>query len=557
MVFIDGFEQPLRLLEDSDQAAQLFHAFHEQFNFIRLSFRPPWPPEQTVDVSVDQSRYASLLRWLIDGMRTWNAASDTKLARLTAMIVVAQVCDSGNALWNLLPDDIGANSNLVNQLTRVAASIDLTIVSAGGQPPPIREAEIVEASKADAKGDWANIMGGWRRFPPIFPSTLQTQTMRFLLRYARPQLLACLNKIQKTPLAFVLVQVFTPEQCLRLALESESPRFQFAAVYRSFTDQWRSHRAPTSGEAALLTALFIEVSKDPSCWDGWMLTLAQQPELQEALGKALVQVPDTALRGYVDAIRLWSRSVQPNPTRQSITSCLRAFCAEASLERRSLLWGMAYQRWCAWRFSDDGWRTAIQRSDLDSLDRMVPWDQVELGPGYRTDVLVKAGAPGTYFLRAKPLPLLASFKSLRSAARLSAVRNQDETPQDIIARFPRRIDVSPGDLIARIVVEGDPLEMKLPTPDQMKKAVPEFKPISDTEIKLPPEEVLFNMRGRRCDSNTGLCAPPNCLPGTPDCEQRFLAGSRGDQVFMPDTGRTFQLTRLIRERAPERLASVV
>lgn len=183
-------------------------------------------------------------------------------------------------------------------------------------------------------------------------------------------------------------------------------------------------------------------------------------------------------------------------------------------------------------------------ADGISLDRIVPWDQVELGPGYRTDVLVKAGAPGTYFLRAKPLPLLASFKSLRSAARLSAVRNQDETPQDIIARFPRRIDVSPGDLIARIVVEGDPLEMKLPTPDQMKKAVPEFKPISDTEIKLPPEEVLFNMRGRRCDSNTGLCAPPNCLPGTPDCEQRFLAGSRGDQVFMPDTGRTFQLNQL-------------
>ncbi|MCD9824042.1 hypothetical protein [Bradyrhizobium japonicum] len=364
--FIDGFEQPLRLLEDADQAAQLFHAFHEQFNFIRLSFRPPWPPEQSVDGAVDLTRYASLLRWLIDGMRIWDAASDSKLARLTAMIVVAQTCDSGNALWNLLPDDIGANSNLVNQLSRVAASIDLTIVSAGGQPPPIREAEIVEAFlKADAEGDWANIIGGWRRFPPIFPSALQTQTMRFLLRYARPQLLACLNKIQKTPLAFILAQVFTPEQCLQLALESESRRFQFAAVYRSFTDQWRSHRTPTSSETALLTDLLIEVSKDPSCWDGWMLALAQQPELQEALGRALIHVPDAALKAYVDAIRLWSRSVQPNPMRQSITNCLRAFCAGASLERRSVLWTIAFERWRAWRFSDNGLRTAIQRSDLD------------------------------------------------------------------------------------------------------------------------------------------------------------------------------------------------
>ncbi|NOJ44713.1 hypothetical protein [Bradyrhizobium archetypum] len=363
---IDGIEQPLRLLEDADQAAQLFHRFHEQFNFIRLSFRPPWPPDQTVDGAVDLTRYASLLRWLVGEMRTWDGTSDSKLARLSAIIVVAQVCDFGNALWNLLPDDVGTNGNLVNQMSRVAASIDLTIVSAGGHPPPIREAEIVEAFlTADAEGDWANIIGGWRRFPPIFPSALQTQTMRFLLRYARPQLFACLNKIQKTPLALILAQVFTPEQCLRLALESESRRFQFAAVYRSFTDQWQSRRTPTSNEAALLTDLLIEVSKDPSCWDGWMLALAQQPELQAALGRALVHVPDEALKGYVDAIRLLGRSVQPNPMRQSITNCLRAFCVGASLERRSVLWTTAFERWRAWRFSDNGWRTAIQRSDLD------------------------------------------------------------------------------------------------------------------------------------------------------------------------------------------------
>lgn len=366
IAFIDGFEQPLRLLEDGDQAAQLFHAFHEQFNFIRLTFRPPWLPEQAIEVSVDLSRYASLLRWSIDQMRIWDGASDSKLARLTAVIVVAQVCDSGNALWNLLPDDIGANGNLVNQLSRVAASIDLTIASAGGHPPPIREAEIVEAFlKADAEGDWANIIGGWRRFPPIFPSALQTQTMRFLLRYARPQLVACLNKIQKTPLAFILAQVFTPEQCFRLALESENPRFQFATVYRSFVDQRQSRRTLTINEATLLTDLLIKVSSDKLCWDGWMLALAEQPDLQMALGRALVHVPDAALKGYVEAIRLWSRSLQPNPMRQSITNCLRAFCAEASPERRSVLWTMAFERWSAWRFSDDGWRTAIQRSDLD------------------------------------------------------------------------------------------------------------------------------------------------------------------------------------------------
>jgi FtsP/CotA-like multicopper oxidase with cupredoxin domain len=190
----------------------------------------------------------------------------------------------------------------------------------------------------------------------------------------------------------------------------------------------------------------------------------------------------------------------------------------------------------------DGHKLNEVAADGTSLDRLVPWDQVELGPGYRTDVLVKAGAPGTYFLRSKPLPQHLSFRSLRSAVRLSAVRKLDEPPQDLIVQFPQRIAVSTGDLIARIVVEGDPLEMKLPTSDQLKKAVPEFKPIGDTDIKTPPEVVLFNMRGRICDPNTGRCPPPNCLAGSsPDCEQRFLAGPLGDQIFMPDAGRTFQL----------------
>ncbi|WP_456726686.1 hypothetical protein [Bradyrhizobium sp. USDA 3397] len=186
-----------------------------------------------------------------------------------------------------------------------------------------------------------------------------------MLRYARQQLLVCLNRVQKTPLAFILVQVFPAEQCLRLALESENPRFQFAAVYRSFADQLQSRRTPTADEAALLTDLFIEVSKDKVCWDGWMLALAEQPDLQEALGRALVHVPDAALKGYVEAIRLWSRPVQLNPMRQSVTNCLRAFYAEASSGRRSALWTIAFKRWNAWRFSDDGWRSAIQRSDLD------------------------------------------------------------------------------------------------------------------------------------------------------------------------------------------------
>lgn len=177
-----------------------------------------------------------------------------------------------------------------------------------------------------------------------------------------------------------------------------------------------------------------------------------------------------------------------------------------------------------------------------SLGRLVPWDQIELGPGYRTDVLVKAGAPGTYFLRSGPLPKLASFKSQRSALQLSARRGLNETPEAVIAQLPQLFADSPGNRIARIVVEGDPLEMKLPTVDQLKSVVPQLAPINDSDIKTPAEELLFIAERRIC--NDGYCPPPRCPIGTPDCEQRFLAGPKGDHVFMPDAGRTFQLNQV-------------
>jgi FtsP/CotA-like multicopper oxidase with cupredoxin domain len=192
----------------------------------------------------------------------------------------------------------------------------------------------------------------------------------------------------------------------------------------------------------------------------------------------------------------------------------------------------------------DGHKLFEVAADGISLGRSVQWDRLELGPGYRTDVLVKAGLPGTYFLRSGALPKRLSFKSLRSALRLAESRNLDESPQELIARLPQFIADDPGDRIARIVIEGDPVDMKLPSDDQLKPVVPrKLVPITDGEITTATEQLLFNMAFRTC-TNDGQCPLPKCKPGSTGCEQRFLAGANGDQVFMPDEGRTFRLNQV-------------
>ncbi|QOG21038.1 hypothetical protein [Bradyrhizobium sp. SEMIA] len=68
-------------------------------------------------------------------------------------------------------------------------------------------------------------------------------------------------------------------------------------------------------------------------------------------GKALVHVPDAALNGYVEAIRLRRGSVQPDPIKHRfIANCLKASCAEA----------LALLAAC-----DDGTCTVNKKLDLD------------------------------------------------------------------------------------------------------------------------------------------------------------------------------------------------
>jgi hypothetical protein len=116
-----------------------------------------------------------LLRWLLKEFREWRSASDPKFDRLAAILVVAQVCDFGQELWSLLPDDV-ENADLVKYFSEFVAKCDFSFFTRGFQKPPIWESEVVAAFlKADSDGDWVNIVGLWSKFPPFFVSAPQTE----------------------------------------------------------------------------------------------------------------------------------------------------------------------------------------------------------------------------------------------------------------------------------------------------------------------------------------------------------------------------------------------
>jgi len=96
-----------------------------------------------------------------------------------------------------------------------------------------------------------------------------------------------------------------------------------------------------------------------------------------------------------------------------------------------------------------------------ALGRLDAWDKVELEPGYRSDVLVKVGGAGTYYLVDSSTP---AIKSLLGGE-------------------------EPEHLLARIQVAGDALDMPLPTASELAPLKP-MKDVTDDEIAGHPTQMV-------------------------------------------------------------------
>jgi len=97
-----------------------------------------------------------------------------------------------------------------------------------------------------------------------------------------------------------------------------------------------------------------------------------------------------------------------------------------------------------------------------ALGTITPRPAILLCPGYRSDVLVQAQRKGQYTLKAVPVAReIALFEEVRAV-----------------------------EALATVVVDGDPVNMKLPTEDDLKDLAP-FRPID--QVQGPTQEVTFNI----------------------------------------------------------------
>jgi FtsP/CotA-like multicopper oxidase with cupredoxin domain len=146
-------------------------------------------------------------------------------------------------------------------------------------------------------------------------------------------------------------------------------------------------------------------------------------------------------------------------------------------------------------------------TDGNALGRIDTWHKnLELEPGYRSDVLFKAPMrPGRYYLFAGAV---TAEKSLLFLTHPGALKTGD-------------VEGTPAKYIVAINVTNVSGNMPLPTEAQLKPLAP-YKPITRNELTGVPQKVEFAAENATCQG-TSQCKP--CTPkgdDDPDCTNKFM-----------------------------------
>jgi len=344
---IEADDQPFITIGNWDKTNHFFSGIEEAVGFINLwRAGAPQPSQEECE------RWIQLLRWLIHGLRNWRSDQDPTCARLTALFVVAQYCDFENSLWETLPSDVGQNLDLLNTVTKLIAGFGCEIDTREGQTALIWEKEAAgRFTDADADEDWLAVDELWNSIEPAtVPHALQNQLTRYLGYFDCDRLNEATRNVTRFIVAMQSMVALAPTERLKLGLATTNTRLQFACVYSTCHRQTKTPLYPT--ERDLLSSLLLKVAASDATWRKWMTVFnrypLRYPSLQPALGRALAEAPEAALKSYIDSINLFPGQ---QGSRNNVAMCLAEFRATAARQKQHALWTMAFRRWSDWNFN--------------------------------------------------------------------------------------------------------------------------------------------------------------------------------------------------------------
>jgi hypothetical protein len=344
---IQILENPLQSMGGPDYRATILGPLAEEFGFVVLG--RAMPDQLTAE---NRERWLALLRWLWQGLESWQASADPKCHQLAALLAVADYCNFRATEWAAIPDSIGDNSDLMDKLVELHGRFVSSFAAPLGTRGPLWERETVDRFVlAEKENDWFTVSELWHAFEnSVYVNSFQTQLVRCLCRFDSHRLLAAFAGIDSFATAFVSASALTVLDRLKLSAKTGNAKVRFAGVF-SVSHSWPRINALDEDEESLLTSAISAAAADQLEWTKWMAVFNRFPvrysSMQASLGRTLAGCSDEPLRAYVDSVHLFAGNAG---SRDAVGACLHAFAAAASPDQRRLMWALAFERWSAWNF---------------------------------------------------------------------------------------------------------------------------------------------------------------------------------------------------------------
>ena len=176
-------------------------------------------------------------------------------------------------------------------------------------------------------------------------------------------------------------------------------------------------------------------------------------------------------------------------------------------------------------------------ADGIALGRMVGWSgALLLSPGYRTDVLVQAGADAgttgqTFDLIDDSIPAALTLQGQQAGDTVFLALRRLVSLDRILEYFAPK----PRQVLAHVVVAGEPVAMALPAASSLRGFAP-YRDIRDDELTDEPQRVTFDVDFARCDAS-GVCVA-GCFILMPGCKVAYTVS---DHEFNEAHARTLKV----------------
>ncbi|WP_290676842.1 hypothetical protein [Aquabacterium sp.] len=338
-----------------DDFDTLAYSLSEEFPFLHTD-------KEDVD-SANVTKFDGLFAWLADHLRSFPDGAPNPERRLVDMLVLATMLEGNAALWGELAQAVPSPPPLLLEgiakvFTDTRPEGRVFLERAHYSPEQI-------SSVLDdvARKDWKSVERTMDRLEDRLWLPLKTQTAAALHQYDRPRLEALVDRADDLFEVAAYVLHAPVAQALTLALTCKNWTFKFWAFHRSA----RFAAAGKQSYPLEWEALLTEAAAVPEEWPRWLAVLnehpSRYPQIQLALGNALVSASDDALDAYVASISKTADFGRPH-----LADALGVFRARASLPVRQRLWTAAFKRWKAWDFGCDEESRSLFRVLRSSFD---------------------------------------------------------------------------------------------------------------------------------------------------------------------------------------------